>query len=150
MNEHESSTLKKNRIFTVLIGIVLVLIGWNVRLFWIQVASATHLTDRGIDLVENSVVQREQGIVLDSGRGDFVDRNGVSLTGKTMRVLTAFPIETDPSVAAEREASLARAAKVLGVPERQLTVFFGFAYGASNLDGRWQSGCPDRGSGAAA
>ncbi len=133
-----------------MIGIVLVLIGWNVRLFWIQVASATHLTDRGIDLVENSVVQREQGIVLDSGRGDFVDRNGVSLTGKTMRVLTAFPIETDPSVAAEREASLARAAKVLGVPERQLTVFFGFAYGASNLDGRWQSGCPDRGSGAAA
>ncbi|WP_372813029.1 peptidoglycan D,D-transpeptidase FtsI family protein [Paenibacillus sp.] len=123
MNEHESSTLKKNRIFTVLIGIVLVLIGWNVRLFWIQVASATHLTDRGIDLVENSVVQREQGIVLDSGRGDFVDRNGVSLTGKTMRVLTAFPIETDPSGAAEREASLARAAKVLGVPDRQLTVF---------------------------
>lgn len=123
MDGQQSSSIRKNRIFIVLLGLVLILIGWNVRLFWIQAAAATRLTSRGLDLVENSVLQREQGIVLDSGRGDFIDRNGVALTGRTMQVLIAFPIETEPGAASGREKSLTQAAKVLGVPKQQLDEF---------------------------
>ncbi|WP_159881225.1 peptidoglycan D,D-transpeptidase FtsI family protein [Paenibacillus puerhi] len=105
--------LKKNRIFLLLIVIIAVLIVWNIRLFWIQIAASGRWTSRHVDLVENSVVQREQGIVLDSGRGDFVDRQGRSLTGKSLQVLTVFPVRSEPERSAEREGELAEAARIM-------------------------------------
>ncbi|WP_282936414.1 penicillin-binding transpeptidase domain-containing protein [Paenibacillus sp. RC67] len=71
---------------------IAVLVVLNGRLFWVQVAASRNLTKHHIDLVENSVIQREKGIVLDSGRGDFFDRSGIRLTGKKLSVLTVFPV----------------------------------------------------------
>ncbi|SDD01200.1 Cell division protein FtsI/penicillin-binding protein 2 [Paenibacillus sp. UNCCL117] len=119
----ETSGLKKNRIFVILIVTVGVLIVWNIRLFWIQIAASGRWTWRHIDLVENSVVQREQGIVLDSGRGDFVDRHGKPLTGAPVRVLTVFPIQTEPQREEARERLIAEAARILQVTKSALKSF---------------------------
>lgn len=45
---------------------------------------------------ELAVRQREEGIVLDSGRGQFVDRNGRPLTGFTHWRPTLFPVSMLP------------------------------------------------------
>lgn len=110
-----STGLKKQRLFIVLLLLVAALVLWNVRLFWIQVAASRHFSGRQVDLVENSVVQREQGIVLNSGRGDFLDRRGVPLTGFTLPVVTVFPA-AGLAQDAGREAALRQAAAVLGAP----------------------------------
>ncbi len=109
----KGTKLQKNRIFIVLVLIVGVLAAWNLRLFWIQVAASRSWTERKIDLVENSVIQRAQGLMLDSGRGDFIDRNGVPLTGTLQKVLIVFPIHeeqsADPAAAMNRVASIVNA-----------------------------------------
>ncbi|TVY12057.1 penicillin-binding protein [Paenibacillus cremeus] len=117
--------MKKHRIFIALLLIVAVLFAWNARLFWIQVAAARSFTERGIDLVGNSVIQREQGIVLDSGRGDFYDRHGVSLTGNELKVLTVYPIREDdtPSAVERRRAELANVARILKIPTEAWSAF---------------------------
>ncbi|UQZ82532.1 Penicillin-binding protein 4B [Paenibacillus konkukensis] len=115
------SPLKKHRLFYILLLMTVLLIGLNVRLFWIQVAASRNFTDRSIDLVENSVIQREQGIVLDSGRGDFYDRNGVALTGSVKTVLTVFPVkEHFPENNLQLRQQIAQ---ILHVSERQWQTF---------------------------
>ncbi|WP_028549817.1 peptidoglycan D,D-transpeptidase FtsI family protein [Paenibacillus sp. UNC451MF] len=87
-----SSQMKKHRLFYTLLLIIAALVVLNGRLFWVQLAASHNLSRHHINLVENSVIQREKGIVLDSGRGDFFDRNGIPLTGKSLSVLTVFPV----------------------------------------------------------
>ncbi|WP_246315112.1 peptidoglycan D,D-transpeptidase FtsI family protein [Paenibacillus foliorum] len=93
----------------------------NIRLFWIQVAASRNWTEHGIDLVENSVIQREKGIVLDSGRGDFYDRNGRSITGLETQVLTVFPIRNEKLE--EGKENNAKIARILQVSESVWTQF---------------------------
>ncbi|CAG7654495.1 peptidoglycan D,D-transpeptidase FtsI family protein [Paenibacillus allorhizosphaerae] len=121
----EEGKLKKNRIFIALLLIVSVLLLWNARLFWIQVAASRSFAGRGIDLVENSVVQREKGIVLDSGRGDFYDRSGLSLTGTTLQVLTLFPMKEELSdeEKSRRRKETAQVAQILNIPAQPLHDF---------------------------
>ncbi|WP_245855771.1 peptidoglycan D,D-transpeptidase FtsI family protein [Paenibacillus rigui] len=83
--------MRKHRLFYILLAMIACLVVLNGRLFWIQVAASRNWSEHGVDLVENSVIQREKGIVLDSGRGDFYDSHGVALTGKELQVLTVFP-----------------------------------------------------------
>ena len=40
-----------------------------------------------------AVAQRERGLVLDTGRGDIFDRNGLSITGETYKALAVFPLQ---------------------------------------------------------
>ncbi|MCP3773923.1 penicillin-binding transpeptidase domain-containing protein [Paenibacillus sp. MZ04-78.2] len=108
--------LQKNRIFIVLLLLIGVLAAWNLRLFWIQVAVSRSLTERKIDLVENSVIQRAQGLVLDSGRGDFTDRNGVPLTGTAQKVLVVFPIREEESAGNDTAAAMDRVASIVNAP----------------------------------
>ncbi|GBF73853.1 hypothetical protein PA598K_02176, partial [Paenibacillus sp. 598K] len=39
-----------------------------------------------------SIQQREQQVVLSSGRGHFTDRHGVPITGEMIQALAAFPV----------------------------------------------------------
>ncbi|WP_442603540.1 peptidoglycan D,D-transpeptidase FtsI family protein [Paenibacillus sp. KN14-4R] len=64
------------------------------RLFWIQLLTPRRYSFEHIDLVANSVQHRKRGLELDSGRGDFYDRNQQLLTGETIPVLVFF--HTDP------------------------------------------------------
>jgi cell division protein FtsI/penicillin-binding protein 2 len=116
------ANIKKHRLFYILLLIVAALILLNLRLFWIQVAESRNWTGRHIDLVENSVIQREKGMVLDSGRGDFYDRNGHSLTGKELSGLTVFPVR-----ATAKESSMIdnlQISQILRVPEKEWRNFF--------------------------
>ncbi|WP_313958615.1 peptidoglycan D,D-transpeptidase FtsI family protein [Paenibacillus xylanexedens] len=62
------------------------------RLGWVQIVQVNqtmpgfHRTVR-----EMSVLQRERGVMLDSGRGQFTDYNGEALTGKLQWGLILFP-----------------------------------------------------------
>lgn len=57
----------------------------------IQLFEAEHFSKHKINLLEESVAQRAQEIVIDSGRGGFLDRNGNSLTHQNIPVLILFP-----------------------------------------------------------
>lgn len=61
------------------------------RLVQIQLIETEHFTKHNINLVEASVKQRSQEMVLDNGRGGFLDRDGESLTQQTKTVLILFP-----------------------------------------------------------
>lgn len=80
------------------------------RLFFIQVADAHHY--EGHDLVTLSVEQRREQFVVDSGRGNILDRNGQSLTGHTFLGLVVLPPwHPDP-----RDPRLQQLASALGQP----------------------------------
>nr|WP_316252485.1 hypothetical protein [Bacillus aquiflavi] len=56
-----------------------------------QLVQTEHFSKHHVNLLEESVRQRSQEIVIDNGRGDFLDRNGHSLTKKNEPVLVLFP-----------------------------------------------------------
>ncbi|WP_281888889.1 penicillin-binding protein 2 [Paenibacillus sp. YYML68] len=119
---NDTTEQPKHRIFIILMLIIIALLVWNIRLFWIQIAAAGSFTSRRIDLVGNSVLQREQGIVLDSGRGDFYDSSGRPLTGRTYPALAVFPINTGMSQA-ERWTRLQAVASLLHTSAQQLDAY---------------------------
>ncbi|MBO8163899.1 MAG: penicillin-binding protein 2 [Brevibacillus sp.] len=82
----------KQRAFLLLLLFSLV---WGIlifRLSWIQLVAVHHFSRQGVDLVKQAVRQREQTVTLDSGRGDILDRNGNSFTGKEQLALIVFPL----------------------------------------------------------
>ncbi|WP_426448564.1 peptidoglycan D,D-transpeptidase FtsI family protein [Paenibacillus sp. S-38] len=111
--------VRKNRIFIVLSGITAVLVLWNIRLFWIQAAAVHSFAGLGIDLTENSVIQRAEGIVLDSGRGDFLDRRLEPLTGRELQVLALFPVNKQALESGPEADRYTEAARILGVPQNE-------------------------------
>ncbi|MBN6887791.1 penicillin-binding protein 4B [Cytobacillus horneckiae] len=70
---------------------ITVLVGLIGRLVQIQLVDTNHFTERNINLLEASVQQRSQEMVIDSGRGSFLDRNGQPLTEEYKPVLILFP-----------------------------------------------------------
>ncbi|MBE9915030.1 penicillin-binding protein 2 [Paenibacillus donghaensis] len=109
----------KQRIFyglIILTGILVVLI---LRLAYIQlVLRVSSLPESVYTLQEMSVLQRERGVVLDSGRGNIYDRRGVPITGETVSAAVLFPI--DKKTLANEDGSLDPVAKVLGVDTSSL------------------------------
>lgn len=61
------------------------------RLMQLQLFETRDFSKHKINLLEESVQQRSQEIVIDSGRGGFLDKNGDSLTHQTLPVLVLFP-----------------------------------------------------------
>ncbi|MEY8342589.1 peptidoglycan D,D-transpeptidase FtsI family protein [Niallia circulans] len=61
------------------------------RLIQVQLIETNHFTKHNINLVEASVKQRSQEMLLDNGRGTFLDKHGNSLTHQTKAVLILFP-----------------------------------------------------------
>lgn len=83
----------KQRVFYGLIVLTALLIGLILRLAYIQLVLRTsELPESRLTLQEMSVLQRERGVVLDSGRGKFYDRTGKPLTGKTISTAVLFPV----------------------------------------------------------
>lgn len=68
-------------------GLVLLL----VRLMQIQLIETETFSKHNVNLLEESVNQRTQELVIDNGRGNFLDRNGNMLTHKKESVLVLFP-----------------------------------------------------------
>lgn len=76
-------------LFAVLFGIE------GARLAWLQLGFGGSRTASGT-LVDNAVLQRSDGLILDSGRGQFRDRKGRLLTGETVQTMAAFPDAGQP------------------------------------------------------
>lgn len=81
----------RKRIIGVAIILMIGLAGLLVRLVQVQLVETEHFTKHNINLAEASVKQRSQEIVLDNGRGGFLDKDGNSLTQQTQSVLILFP-----------------------------------------------------------
>ncbi|NHM30409.1 peptidoglycan D,D-transpeptidase FtsI family protein [Neobacillus terrae] len=62
-----------------------------IRLMQVQLFETETFTSRNINLLEESVKQRAQELVIDNGRGEFLDRNGRLMTEKKTNVLVLFP-----------------------------------------------------------
>ena len=61
------------------------------RLMQIQLFKTENFSQHHLNLLEESVKQRTQELMLDNGRGNFSDRNGQPLTHKQANVLVLFP-----------------------------------------------------------
>lgn len=98
--------MKKRRLFASLLAIVAVMSAFTLRIFWIQTMGRDRFSAKQVDLVAQSVLQREQRLLLDSGRGDFYDRNGQPLTGEAYPALLVFPVLLDTRAEAPETAKL--------------------------------------------
>ena len=72
----------------ILLGMIFLLLA---RLVQIQLIDTEHFSARNINLLQESVRQRSQEMIIDHGRGKFYDRNGLSLTEETRPSLILFP-----------------------------------------------------------
>lgn len=61
------------------------------RLTQLQLVATESFTKRHINLLEASVSQRSQEMVLDNGRGNFLYKNGELITHQNLPVLILFP-----------------------------------------------------------
>ncbi|MDF2814144.1 MAG: penicillin-binding protein, partial [Paenibacillus sp.] len=121
MKSMQPETLLKRRVFIGLLFLVslMAILAW--KLFHIQVLDTASYSKRDVDLVKNSVAQRETGVELDSGRGQFYDRHGASITGETIQALVAFPMKAQ---LAGREGDIRRLIQLLGSTEEAWQVFY--------------------------
>ncbi|RXZ84478.1 penicillin-binding protein [Paenibacillaceae bacterium] len=94
MMQGKRAAKRQLRIFMLAIafsGLILMLL---LRMAWLTwLPSSAAVSGRSDHWQGESVRQREWGIILDPGRADFVDRSGHSITGETIQVLAAFPVQ---------------------------------------------------------
>jgi penicillin-binding protein 4B len=86
------------------------------RLMEIQIFSTTTFSKHNINLLEQSVKQRSQELVVDNGRGNFLDRNGEGLTHKKASVLVLFPFLKN------MKWDIGKVAKITGFSEQLVKV----------------------------
>jgi penicillin-binding protein 4B len=92
------------RLLLIYMGLFLLIAG---LLYWIQMIKTNAYGSRQVDLVRRSVLQRGETLELDSGRGNFTDRNGIKLTGEPIQALVVFPLRTNNSEAVTLMGSIA-------------------------------------------
>ncbi len=72
--------------------LVLAVLGFLIyHLAMIQLFQTTSYSPSHVNLIKNSIQQRTMRYIVDDGRGELLDRNGVSLTTKKGRALILFP-----------------------------------------------------------
>lgn len=89
----------------VITGVLLLFV---LRIGWLQFIDARRaLPHDPHTLMSQSIIQRERGIELDSGRGRIVDTNGIRLTGQTQDALVLFPLH-EAAIQSEAVQGLSR------------------------------------------
>ncbi|MDP4154179.1 MAG: penicillin-binding transpeptidase domain-containing protein [Bacillota bacterium] len=83
--------MRKRRVISWLLFCSICLVVLLVRLMEIQLFRTETFSKHHINLLEESVKQRSQELVIDNGRGNFHDRNGSPLVNKKVSVLVMFP-----------------------------------------------------------
>ncbi|KAB2338643.1 penicillin-binding protein 2 [Cytobacillus depressus] len=84
------------------------------RMIQLQLVSTEDFTKRQINLLEASVSQRSQEMVLDTGRGSFLYRDGTPITHKSLPVLILFPFLK------KMDWEIEKVADIVGVSEYSL------------------------------
>lgn len=114
--------MSKHRLFAALLAMMAVMAVILLRMMWLQAVPRTVLSPKGTDLTRQSVLQREQRLLLDSGRGDFYDRSGKALTGEAYPALLVFPVAAD---AAGSRMETERLCRILGTDAASWAAFRG-------------------------
>ncbi|MDR4889040.1 penicillin-binding transpeptidase domain-containing protein [Fredinandcohnia sp. QZ13] len=96
----------KKRAIIIIIVILLTLTGLIGRLMQLQLVSTESFTNHDINLIEASVSQRTQELVIDQGRGRFIDRNKKALTHEYYPTLVLFPFLKNIEWPAEQVAEI--------------------------------------------
>lgn len=104
----ELPDMEKRRLFVMLLCMIAGIMLMMGRLFWIQAVSVSDFSSHSIDLVKRSVIQRERAVELDSGRGQFVDRNGFPLSSETVSALLVNPVRGENPQIQANNRKLAR------------------------------------------
>lgn len=106
---------QKKRIFyslMILTGLIVILF---LRLAYIQLfMRVTLLPESKYTLQEMSMIQRERAITLDSGRGRFYDRHGLSLTDETIPAVVLFPVDRSSLQSDTMNSKIKKIAAILG------------------------------------
>ncbi|MFD0618052.1 peptidoglycan D,D-transpeptidase FtsI family protein [Paenibacillus sp. GCM10027629] len=114
----------KRRMFYSLMMFTAVFICIAIRMAWMQL----HRQDTGAvskkSIAQLSVLQRERGIILDSGRGHFYDRNGIPLTGRQVPMLVMFPIDSASREMKESTENQRKLADILQISYRDLDAYW--------------------------
>jgi penicillin-binding protein 4B len=108
--------LKKKRAILCLILYMMALSVLLWRLMEIQLFTTTTFSKHHINLLEDSVKQRSQELVVDNGRGIFLDRNGEGLTHKRASVLVLFPFLK------KIDWDVEKVSRITGIPTASLKV----------------------------
>ena len=111
-------TNRQRRIFYgwMILAVVILLILF--RLAWLQFVMKHHkLPGSNHTLLEASMLQRERGIVLDSGRGQITDRNGTPFTGKMVWTAVLLPLVKEDELSMDAVHKLAH---ILGADSENL------------------------------
>ncbi|WP_053364172.1 penicillin-binding transpeptidase domain-containing protein [Bacillus sp. FJAT-27251] len=99
--------MRKNRLMAWLALCMLCMGLLIARLAQIQLISTKSFSEHDINLLEASVRQRAQEIVIDNGRGNFLDRSGRPLVYEKKPVLVLFPFLKHMEWPAEQVALIA-------------------------------------------
>ncbi|VEF47705.1 penicillin-binding protein [Bacillus freudenreichii] len=105
--------LQKRILFIAIINFILIA-GLLGRLMQIQLFQAENFSGHHVNLIKESVRQRTQELILDDGRGQFLDRNGEPLSYEEKSVLVLFPFIKN------MDWKSTGVAKVLGISHRAL------------------------------
>jgi penicillin-binding protein 4B len=105
----------KRRIKGLLVFCVAGILVLTARLIQIQLVQSESFSKHNVNLLEESVQQRTQELVIDNGRGNFLDRNGEMLTHKKVSVLVLFPFLKNLTWDSETVAAIS------GISEVKLT-----------------------------
>lgn len=104
----------KRRILVITIAIFFMLTGLLGRLMQIQLFHTEHFSKHRVNLIKESVKQRTLELVLDDGRGQFLDSGGDPLSFEKKTVLVLFPfIKTLDWKSGEL-------ARILNIPQTEL------------------------------
>ncbi|MEK4733343.1 peptidoglycan D,D-transpeptidase FtsI family protein [Paenibacillus sp. FSL L8-0641] len=108
-----SSFIRKRRIAYMALGVMALLLILLFRLAWLQGTAGIHMSVYGgHSLKEMSARQRQEGISIDSGRGQFTDRHGRPLTGGVVWTPVLFPdVDGKAALHGEELAELLRTNK---------------------------------------
>lgn len=106
--------MRKKRFILLAICIFLMFSLLISRLIQLQLIDTESFSKHHINLIEDSVSQRTQEIIIDDGRGQFLDRNNQSLTFQEKSVLVLFPFLKKMSW------DSGKIARILNVSENQL------------------------------
>ncbi|WP_341281823.1 penicillin-binding protein 2 [Paenibacillus sp. FSL H8-0537] len=112
----------RRRAAIVAILLTVIMAGYLIRLATLQLVPslgqpAAQMLSKHIDWKHKAAIQRQRNLVLDSGRGDFMDRYGRAITGESYSALALFPVE---SKARGETTELRKLAKLLQVSYEQL------------------------------
>jgi len=112
--------LSTSRIFKIMVALAAAFGAAEARLAWVQLGGGGRTQGAVAGLSQQAYLQHSDPLELDSGRGQFEDRDGRPLTGATIRALAAYPTGGMPRGTSSQLKALADA---IGASEERVSAW---------------------------